>query len=313
MATWAIHDGSDTEFSKAISTISTLNGPVGDVESVFTDLVFGRGAFLGLEDATRNRLTGSVRRCLRAYLREIHGKREARLYRALARKIVKGDVVVTFNYDLSFENELIPAGRFRVCDGYGFKIASDEAGSDVVVLKPHGSINWIGQLFNGDRAFGHFSESRVPHPFVDNHESLLPGYDSRVLDPSFQRGGVDGPHCTLVLPTYEKRYSVSTSVDDNEWASFYESIWSQADIAVERADRIVIIGYSLPEADRRSGAMLLWHGNKNMEVAICCGVSNASLKARFENHGFRRVVDIGNFEDFCRCPVSASHDGADTP
>jgi hypothetical protein len=39
---------------------------------------------------------------------------------------------------------------------------------------------------------------------------------------------------------------VKTSLG-NEWVPFYESLWSQATESLERSDRIVIIGYSMPE------------------------------------------------------------------
>jgi hypothetical protein len=221
-----------------------------------------------------------------------------RLYAALAEKVTKGDIAVTFNYDLCCETELIRAGKFRVRDGYGFEAKWDEPNSDVTVLKPHGSINWIGSLFGGISGSGGSVNSLGDRPFVDNHESILPVYESRVLDKSFRGGGVVPAHTNLILPSYEKRYAIGTSVDDHEWASFYEAIWARSDEAVERAHKIVVIGYSMPEADRRSRAMLLWNQNKSAAVDLYCGDSNAALKVQFETHGFRRVSSRGTFEDF---------------
>jgi hypothetical protein len=99
------------------------------------------------------------------------------------------------------------------------------------------------------------------------------------------------------LPTYEKKFSVETSGGD-EWAPFYNSLWKQSEESLEQSDRIVIIGYSMPEADHRSRAVLLWGSNKRAEVLLCCAGSNEKLKRTFETHGFWRVAEVGGFSDF---------------
>jgi hypothetical protein len=106
---------------------------------------------------------------------------------------------------------------------------------------------------------------------------------------------LDFRHRLLVLPTYEKQYFVITSIGD-EWISFYESLWTQASDSLQQSERIVIIGYSMPNADIRSRAMLLWTSNKRAEVLLSCAGSNAKLKHEFEVHGFGRVRDVGSFE-----------------
>jgi hypothetical protein len=133
-------------------------------------------------------------------------------------------------------------------------------------------------------------------PFVDNIDSVLPSYPNRVLDRAFPLGGVVQGWTTLVLPTYEKQFSVTTSLEE-EWSSFYESLWTQAEASLARSDQIVVIGYSMPEADHRSRALLLWNSNKRAGVSLCCASSNKGLRAQFENHGFWRVSEIGTFAD----------------
>lgn len=133
-------------------------------------------------------------------------------------------------------------------------------------------------------------------PFIDNHDLVLDSYPADVLDKSFQGGGVTDATITLVLPAHENSFSVTTSFGD-EWHSFYESAWSQAAESLGRSDRIVVIGYSLPKADRKARAVLLCSANKRAEVLLCCGSSNTSLRQDFEDHGFGRVVEIGTFEE----------------
>ena len=302
MALWVIETQPlDSEYRRAIDSIGTLYGPVVDVEDTFTKLDRGQGVFQTLSEDQRTSLRGRIRRCLRDYFKSICDLRsKAPLYAALANRIEKGDRIITFNYDVSVENELIGAQKFGVKTGYGssFNADWDEPDSEVTILKLHGSINWIGVLFGGIKGGPlTFSNSLGLRPFVDNVDSVFPAYPSRVLDKTFPGGGVAGGGTTLVLPTHEKRYSTETSLG-NEWIDFFESLWSQATDSLQQAKRIVIIGYSMPEADARPRALLLGEGNKRAELLLCCAGSNVNLKSAFEAHGFWRIIDIGAFSDF---------------
>jgi hypothetical protein len=233
MAHWVTEtEPPESVYRAAICTVTSLNGPVVDVEQMFTDLGLGQGVFRGLTEHERETLEGKIRRCLKAFFLSIQTRNlPASSYAAFANRVETGDALVTFNYDVALENELIRAQRFRVRNGYGrsFEAEWDEPNSDVTVLKLHGSINWIGVLFAGARGghSGTFTTSLGPRPFVDNANSVFPSYPERVLDKSFPGGGVVDGANTLVLPTYEKTFFVKTSVGD-EWIPFYESLWSQA-------------------------------------------------------------------------------------
>ena len=104
---------------------------------------------------------------------------------------------------------------------------------------------------------------------MDNVDSLFPHYPNRVLNNTFPGGGATSGGVTLVLPTYEKQYFVTTSIGD-EWISFYESLWTQASDSLQQSERIVLIGYNMPNADIRSRALLLWTSNKRAEVLHYC-------------------------------------------
>lgn len=229
MAAWVIRaESADSEFRKAIDEVTALNGPVADIEAVLTDLDLGQGVFHALEEDNRQEITGTIRRCIRAYFKNIHDRRHgAALYAAFAKVVAKNDAIITLNYDTALENELIREGKFRVRDGYGFRAEWDEDISDVTVLKPHGSINWIGLLFGG-RSSGTFGPpDRRLRVFVDNLDSVLSMYPPQVLDRSFPGGAVTDGAVTLVLPTYEKRFSVKTSLG-HDLRPFYQPLWVQA-------------------------------------------------------------------------------------
>jgi hypothetical protein len=289
-------------YAAAVSTVTTLSGPIVDVEQMFTDLGLGRGGFDALTEGERGKLEGNIRRCLRAFFLSIRSQDlPACLYATFATTVEAGDALVTFNYDVAVENELIHAQRFRVRDGYGsgFEADWDEPNSNVTVLKLHGSINWIGVLFGGAKGghIGTFNSSLGPRPFVDNVDSMFPGYPKRVLDKGFPGGGVVDGATTLLLPTYEKRFFIKTSVG-NEWIPFYESLWSQAAAFLEKSDRIVIIGYSMPAADHDAREMLLSKNSRGAEIFVSSLSSNESLGAQFRDHGFARVHQLGGFGDW---------------
>lgn len=303
MATWVIgSQPGDSEYRRAIETVVAIDGPVVDVERMFTNLVLGTGAFQALTQNQVKKLAGTIQRCLRDYLKSICDQRLASpLYAAFADRIEHGDRIITFNYDVALENALIKAEKFGVKNGYGDSLVVDwnEPDSQVKVLKLHGSINWLGILFPKVKPchFGSAPSDSLGGPFVDNRDSALTKYSNKVLDRRIQISGDAGSALTLVLPTYEKRFSVPTSLGD-EWGPFFESLWSQAAEAVQQSDRIVIIGYSVPEADHRARALLLWGTNKRAEVSLCCADSNETLKRSFQTHGFWRVIEVGKFQDF---------------
>lgn len=302
LAAWAATEHAEPDYLDAVETVDRLNGPIVDVERIFTDLDLGQGAFRHLKNDQRQRLEGRVRRCLRAFLLSIRLQNlPAPLYAKLATTVDKGDAFVTFNYDVALENALIRAQRFRVRDGYGPSLEADwdEPRSDVTVLKLHGSINWIGSLFGGASGghTGSFHDSLGQRPFVDNMDWAFPDYPRDVLDRSFPRGGILEGWTTLVLPTYEKKFMVETSIGP-EWTQFYGSLWSQAAGLLARSERIVMIGYSMPAADRDARAMILSNRNRRAEVFLCCASSNRSLGASFGEHGLSRVRQSGGFEDW---------------
>ena len=83
-------EATEPEFRVAIDEILALNGPVTDIEAVLTDLDLGQGAFHGLEEDHRRKITGTIRRCIRAYLIHIHSEQDAAaLYAAFAKVVTK--------------------------------------------------------------------------------------------------------------------------------------------------------------------------------------------------------------------------------
>lgn len=132
----------------------------------------------------------------------------------LAQHLEDGDVVITFNYDLTME---------RAADHweYGPRLNKET----VVLLKPHGSIDW----FHADDA-----DSTAPDMnelFVDFTQFAGWQFDEQALA---------GKMPVIVPPVPGKTIELQDLAD----------IWRSAARALMQAEGISIIGYSLPDADK---------------------------------------------------------------
>jgi hypothetical protein len=268
-------------------------GPLGDIEEAIARLeqLENPGKFLA-----------GLREALCKYFDSIRPD-EAALYNCFAADVVAdGDVIITFNYDVSLERELKAAKKWVIRDGYGFQIELPELSwSPVKLLKLHGSTNWIDSLFGGARGgdFGQFDGivgARGVRPVMlpDAFRSL--GYDG-VKDPRFDGGGVDRAG-SMVLPGRNKAYCVATSTNPREREVFWNWLWGQAEAALRQADEITVIGYSLPTADARARQLLLKESNRHAVLTISCGSQTEGLKDTFVAAGFSRNAINTSFERF---------------
>lgn len=304
LAAWIINAVPiDSDLRRMVDTVVSVNGPVSDVEALLADIDCGQGPFAALSEGRRNRIIVQMRRGITEYFKQLHKTKEtAPLYEQLAGLLETGDAVITFNYDVALERELIRCGKFGVRTGYCFdgvvwpEQDSPEPDSKVIVIKPHGSVNWIAKMF--PEGPGKVTNTIGARPFVDAVNFPLPPYPDRVLDLSFPEGGIDDCR-SLILPTYNKRFSVPTEFGE-EWRPFYESLWSRAREALQSSHRIVLIGYSMPPADHGARAMILGSGNKRAEVVICSGSRSSSLAADFKTCHFEHVTEKGTFEDYLK-------------
>lgn len=267
-------------------------GELDDIEGVVTKL-----------EATKNSgaILAGLREALCRFFQYIQPA-EAKLYKEFAEEVTRpGDVLITFNYDISLELELKRAGKWEVSNGYGFDLGvANIATSPTRLLKLHGSINWMDLLFDGLQS-GQFSwgigDSRGERPVFPWGLDHL-GY-SGVKDPKWKQGGVDRAG-SMILPSRHKQYYIDTSLG-REREDFWRSLWVQAVNALRQAQEIVIIGYSCPMADAEAQNLLLKQSNRNCSLTICCGSQTLSLSEEFVKKGFDRnhiQADWGRFEDF---------------
>jgi hypothetical protein len=166
------------------------------------------------ERAERGRLAnhrGSLAAALRDFFGTLRGS-QCGSYASFARSIIEpGDTVVTFNYDDSLDLELRRRGIWNVSNGYGFPLGHDEGASQVMLLKLHGSVNWLISLFGG-ATHGAFlvnpANSMGEAPVIHRADLRFLGYDE-FAGRTYESGGA--PPC-LILPGRTKQFFYDTSL-----------------------------------------------------------------------------------------------------
>jgi hypothetical protein len=68
-------------------------------------------------------------------------------------------------------------------------------------------------------------------------------------------------------------------------------LWEHAGLALTRADEVVIIGYSLPDADTRARELLFTRTNKAASVTVCCSGATTRIQDEFRREKFLRVQE----------------------
>jgi hypothetical protein len=238
--------------------------------------------------------------CLRLWFREIH-TRPAQLYAEFSERVIKsGDVVITFNYDDSLERELRLAGKWDAARGYGFPLGTSDTPSDVLILKLHGSVNWLVSLFGGATG-GTFlvdpPSSMGNFPVIHEADLAFLGYTD--FSGHTYRSGSAIP--CLILPGRRKQFFYDTSFG-REFSAFWDHLWRQAEASLRNCERIVVCGYSLLPVDERARDLLLNRPPKNTPIEIIAGSQTERIVGDFRTAGFADVRGFqgGYFRDWLR-------------
>lgn len=282
-------------------------GMSANIEDLITELQIRIDA-LKSSEATQDKIEyrrlgtrlGYLSTALRAWFYKIRTG-TAHAYAQFAESIVKpGDVVISFNYDDSLERELKRTRKWDISQGYGFQFGSVTNSSDVLMLKLHGSINWLVSLFGGAKPGSVFAvpnnSSLGDRPVIHRADLEYLGYQE-FSGYTYQSGGA---FPCMILPGRTKRFVYETSFGQ-EFDAFWAFIWSQAARALNQTDRIVICGYSLLPVDQRACELLLKEPNKDTPVSVVSGSQSERIAADFKRSGFRNVTvsSTGHFEEWC--------------
>jgi hypothetical protein len=202
------------------------------------------------------------------------------LYDQLVEKLSEEDVLISFNYDLQLDSALERSRLWSPLDGYGIDFfrfqnsegkqlnSRSEIGSKWRLLKLHGSLNW----FRLTGMYGHATAGGWKGEFSEQHKGrdILVEIRSRsqvnrlgILDVDC----IDGPNyyhlnVNIIPPSLRKELSPQ-----------FMGLWRQAKDSIIAAERIVVIGYSLPPTDFaaewlfRTAARLNQESNVRVEIA----------------------------------------------
>jgi hypothetical protein len=107
-----------------------------------------------------------------------------------------------------------------------------------------------------------------------------------ISDPAFIAGGVDRPR--LVLPGRNKQFE----------PRLFEGLWRRAEDSLQRASEVVVIGYSLPDADQRALQLVLAATNSAAKVTVCCLDDGVRICDLLRSCGFSEVEDGRCFESW---------------
>ena len=195
--------------------------------------------------------------------------------------VVAGDTIVTFNWDITLEQALEKEGKFNFWY---------EPQSELILLKPHGSIDW-------------FLRSQVPKDLIKKAVRKIDG--ELCVYPEFnfakyQKMGKVSP--LIVPPVARKDFSLP----------FLMATWQRVYRAISRASRLYIMGYSLPKEDQfarfvlgralRNNALKAERGKKKellmtvvnpdeaVHVTFARLLGQGSAKFRFHQTTFDRFV-----------------------
>jgi hypothetical protein len=168
-----------------------------------------------------------------------------------AQRVQPGDTVLTFNYDALAERALLACEKWAPHDGYGFEVNLESkedpclctAYSPVKVLHLHGFIGWYDGASAAD-------PSSLDSDFLANL-----GCQCKPTD------NINSKYPNIIAPSYIKTY-VTHYWDGTKVAE----LWAKAIQAIQDSSKVVIIGYSLPEADSAAMTLFLGISGKTVEV-----------------------------------------------
>ena len=185
--------------------------------------------------------------------------------------LVRGDAVITFNWDTLAERTLAEDGRWCPVDGYGFsreivqelpsgsqQPVSATGPSDVVILKLHGSYGWrcLNDQFFLDE---HCYLAGFKFPLLNAVPPFRDAAEPRSYSPS---------DLVLVYPSFLKHLAHPVLAE----------IWTLASAHLWRASFVEVIGYSLPASDSAARALLLPLGQRLQSGAVRVVIQDQSQR-----------------------------------
>jgi hypothetical protein len=179
---------------------------------------------------------------------------------AWVERIRPGDTLITFNWDLLQEILLAERKRWSYEDGYGMRTTPEKPlhPSSTSILKLHGSCNW---------ALSHQQDEGLW--MEDTHFFGVLNHDAPAVA---SLGSTSHYGTSLIVPSYLK---------DPSRVRVLQRIWRLAEDVLSKAETLVVIGYSLPDADvlaRRLFGRTIQYSQTLRSITLVLGTDDESFR-----------------------------------
>jgi hypothetical protein len=212
--------------------------------------------------------------------RELKGSGD--LYDELLRKADGDDSFMTFNYDLQIDRAFERILGWSPETGYGFPfkkiLRTDESWHDPsnekaepTLLKLHGSLNWLysnGYIHRPPSTLD-FDNKYIGQRYLAEPLYRFPGGTAFGMQPSVPGNGIEIIlQLNIVPPTLRKQLFGESEAEP------LRDVWRLAYQSLSNAERVVVIGYSLPPTDFHAEWLLRTSVQKNKNEKIDLVVVN---------------------------------------
>lgn len=242
--------------------------------------------------------------------RELKGTGD--LYDKLLKKADKTDGFMTFNYDLQLDRAFERTFGWSPETGYGFSFkkvlrtdeswydASDKKAHPPTLLKLHGSLNWLNS--NG---YIHRPPSTLDYDkkYIGQHylaETLyrFPGQPAFGMTVGVPEEGVEVILQLNIVPPILRKQLIGEAENEP-----LRDVWTLAHQSLTQAERIIVIGYSLPPTDFHAEWLLRTNVQKNEHGKIDLIVVNPDGRvvgrlASMFGKKLGALNHFGSFEEF---------------
>lgn len=151
-----------------------------------------------------------------------------------------------------------------------------KGGFNVKLLKLHGSLNWL-QCPNCQRVYVDIDDKIA----INQYTSPI---NCRHCDKNFEIHDSNKLTSNIIMPTFLKNLSNPQ----------YKLLWQNAGVELSEANKIVFIGYSLPQADYEMRQLLSRMVRKNAEITVVSYSKNPITDTNFKDLETRYKIFFGD-------------------
>ena len=221
-----------------------------------------------MPNTTLNRISTVLELIARTISEALKGP-SCRKHKKLAMSMSPGDIIFSYNYDLLMDNALYDVGNFNDL-GYlisfyrklkeGKWTKTEENASEIVLVKLHGSLNWVRCNICGSTLMLHQQKTGNWNNFISYSRYKCPKCRA---NSQYER--------LLVPPLLTKNYA------DRD----INYLWFEAARLLKNVKKIVVIGYSLPKIDIASETLLRTLGKDLNNIPLTIVDPDPKVKSRF--------------------------------